>query len=187
MDVGCHLGGDLRRLILDGAPSDKLYGVDIVSHWEVGYELYHDKDRFVAHFIEADVLSSEEDPALRALLGRVDIISISALLHQWPWDQQVEVAKKLVAFSKPGSLVVGYQIGNVEGKEVVFPATKRAVWRHDLVSFERMWRQVGVETGSTWETQAVLRSWESIGQNSESNKFLEPGNRALDFVVTRVQ
>jgi hypothetical protein len=187
MDVGCHLGGDLRRLVIDGAPSDNLHGVDIVSHWDVGYELYRDKDRFAAHFIEADVLSSKEDPALWALLGRVDIISISALLHQWPWDQQVAAAKILVAFSKPGSVVVGYQIGNVEGKEVVFPATKRAVWRHDSTSLERMWRQVGAETGSTWETKAVLRSWESIGQDSESNSFLEPGNRALDFVITRAK
>lgn len=187
MDVGCHLGSDLRRLALDGAPSSHLYGVDIVSHWDLGFELYRDKGRFGAHFVEADFTSEDDNCELFALKGRVGIISISALLHQWSWNDQVTAAKKLVAFSKPGSLVVGYQIGNVQGKEVVFPATKRAVWRHDPASFERMWKQVGVETGSSWETKATLRTWESIGQDSESNKFLEKGNMALDFVVERVQ
>ena len=146
--------------------------------------MYRDKGRFAAHFIETNILSSE-DPALLALAGHVGIISISALLHQWSWEDQVKAGKKLVTFSKPGSLVVGYQIGNTEGKEVIFPSTKRAVWRHDPVSFEKMWNQVGVETGSTWETKASLRTWESIGQNSENNAFLEPGNMVLDFVVTR--
>lgn len=36
LDIGCFLGQDLRRLVADGAPPDKLYAIDIVSHWDVG-------------------------------------------------------------------------------------------------------------------------------------------------------
>ncbi|KAH8651958.1 hypothetical protein BGZ60DRAFT_520072 [Tricladium varicosporioides] len=62
VDVGCFVGHDLRRLVYDGAPSKNLYGVDIISHWEVGYEMFRDLDHFGATFIEADILS--DAPAL---------------------------------------------------------------------------------------------------------------------------
>ena len=184
MDVGCFLGGDLRRLVFDGAPAENLYGVDIVSHWDVGYALFRDKGRFAAHFIEADILSSD-NPALQALRGRVDVISISAVLHQWAWKDQVEAAEKLVAFSKRGSLVIGYQIGNVEGKQIVNRAFQLPQWRHDPASFEKMWNQVGGETGSTWETKAWLRSWEDMGWDPKDQAWMEPGDKVIDFVVTR--
>lgn len=68
----------MRRLVFDGVPSANLYGIDIVSHWDVGYALYRDRGRFEAHFIEADILSSDKNPALQGLKGHMDIISISA-------------------------------------------------------------------------------------------------------------
>ncbi|KAF7916440.1 uncharacterized protein EAE98_010739 [Botrytis deweyae] len=64
MDVGCFLRHDLRRLVYDGAPSDKIYAVDIVSHWE---------------FIEADILS--ESKVLAPLRGQVDIIAVTQLIR----------------------------------------------------------------------------------------------------------
>ena len=184
MDVGCFLGGDLRRLACDGAPSDKMYGVDIVSHWEVGYALYRDKGRFDAKFIEANILS--DDPTLMALKGRIDVISVSSVIHQWRWEGQIEVAKKLVAFSKPGSLVVGYQIGNEKGREIMVRALRMRVWRHDPTSFEKMWSVVGAETNTTWKTKAWLRSWAEMGWDPKDQSFLEPGDMAIDFVVTRI-
>ena len=174
----------MRRLVFDGAPSDNLYGVDIVSHWDVGYELFRDRGCFTAHFIEADIMSSD-NAALLALKGRVDIINVSAVLHQWAWDDQVKAAKKLVAFSKPGSLVMAYQIGNAQSKQVMNPALQLPQWRHDPASFEKMWNQVGAETGSTWETKAWLCSWEAMGWDPEDTAWMDPGDQVIDFVVTR--
>lgn len=90
IDIGCFLGSDLRRLAFDGAPTENLYGVDIVSHWDVGFVLYRDQDKFKTHFIEADLLSIDEDndagsgetTPLQALRATADIVSISAVLHQ---------------------------------------------------------------------------------------------------------
>jgi len=56
LDVGYFIGRDLRQLVFDGAPSDRLYDVDIVSHWDVGYNLFRDRDKFQAHIIECDIL-----------------------------------------------------------------------------------------------------------------------------------
>ena len=53
---------------------------------------------------------------------------------------------------------MGYQIGNVEAKEVVNEVLHLKLWRHDAASFAKMWDQAGAETGTTWETEARLRS-----------------------------
>ena len=114
----------------------------------------------------------------------MDVISISAVLHQWDWQGQVDAAKKVAAFSKPGSLVVGYQIGNVEAQQLKFKVSVPQ-WRHDPASFDKMWNQVGAETGSKWETKARLLTWEDIGLDPAETAFMDPGDRILDFVVTR--
>ena len=183
MDVGCFLGHDLRRLVFDGAPSTNLYGVDIVSHWGVGYDLFRDRDRFSAHFIEADILS--EQSALLALRGQLDIISITHVFHQWDWEGQVVAAKKVCEFTRAGSMVVGCQIGNVEAKDVVSKTIQAPQWRHNPASFQRLWDQVGAETGTKWKCQAWLRSWEDMGWDPKDQAWMEDGARVIDFVVTR--
>lgn len=195
IDIGCFLGSDLRRLAFDGAPTENLYGVDIVSHWDVGFALYRDQDKFRAHFIEADMLSINEDnnaageaTPLQALRATADIVSISAVLHQWDWDDQVKAAKKVAALTKgTDALVVGYQIGNVEAKQIWNEALKLHHWRHTPESFAKLWDQVGAETGTAWKTEGKLLSFEEMGWDSEDNKWMEPGDKALNFVVTRLE
>ena len=80
MDVGCFIGHDLRRLVYEGVPCENIYGVDIVSHWDVGFDMFRDRDRFNAHFIEADILSTA-DAALMTLKGKVDVVSITQVAH----------------------------------------------------------------------------------------------------------
>lgn len=102
----------MHRLSFDGAPTGNMYGVDIVSHWDVWYELFRDQDRFGVHFIESDILLLE-NPKRQPLIGQVDILSVSMVLHPWDWNDQLEAAKTLVTFTKPGPLILGHQIGNV--------------------------------------------------------------------------
>ncbi|GAM41070.1 hypothetical protein TCE0_041r13910 [Talaromyces pinophilus] len=196
IDIGCFLGSDLRRLAFDGAPTENLYGVDIVSHWDVGFALYRDQDKFKAHFIEADLLSIGEDnnagsgetTRFQALRATADIVSISAVLHQWDWDDQIKAAKKVVALTKgPDALVVGHQIGNVEAKQVWNKALQVHHWRHTPESFAKLWDQVGAETGTAWKTEGKLLSFEEMGWDPEDNRWMEPGDKALNFVVTRLK
>jgi hypothetical protein len=62
LEIGSFIGQDMRRLVVDGAPSDKLIAVDIVNFWDLGYEMFRDRDKFEAHFIEADLI--HPNPAL---------------------------------------------------------------------------------------------------------------------------
>jgi len=74
LDIGCYTGTDLRRLAMDGAPTANLYGSDIVNHWDLGYELFHDADKFHAHYLESDLLYPSK--ALRRLQGEIDVVSL---------------------------------------------------------------------------------------------------------------
>ena len=178
----------MRQLVFDGAPSDKMYGVDIISHWDVGFEMYRDKGRFEARFIEADMLD-DTNQALTQLLGEMDIISVSALLHQWDWAGQVRAARRIVKFSRPGveALVVGHQIGNVTAKEMTMVGIKAPFYRHNAQSFARMWDQVGEETGTKWMTQARLLTWDDLGWDSTDVAWMMEGDCLIDFVVKRVE
>lgn len=185
LDVGAFLGGDFRQCIFDGAPSDRMYGIDIVSHWDVGYKLYRDRDQFKGKLLVADI-NADGNPELDALHGKMDIISISAVLHQWDWQKQLSTAKRLVRFSSgKDAIVIGHQVGNLEAQEIELMNTM--TYRHTPDSWANMWKEVGEETGTKWESQARLLTWEDIGWDAEDVAWMEPGARVLDFVVTRIE
>lgn len=191
IDVGCFTGGDFRQCVFDGAPSTNMLGFDIADHWEVGYDLYRDRDKFSGRFVEADLMAvdTEKSPAeLQALKGNVSIVHISQVLHQWDWKGQAEACKKLVYFSKPGTLIVGFQIGSAEAKEVQHPQLSDYThWRHDPQSLQKMWDSVGKDTGTKWKVEAWVRNWQFIGLDESDNKFMRPDDAPVDFVVERVE
>ena len=135
-------------------------------------------------------MTSDTDAApteVKALRGKTSIIHISAVLHQWDWNGQLEAAKKLVVFSKVGTLVVGHQIGNEEGKEVENPHFEGSkYWRQDPESLKKLWNEVAEQTGTKWEAQAWLRPWEVLGMGAKDAAFMEPGAAPVDFVVERM-
>jgi hypothetical protein len=188
LDVGCYVGQDLRRLAFEGAPTDGLYGNDIVNHWDLGYELFNDKDRFYASYVESDILYPNEE--LSKLQGQMHIIHIVHVLHQWDWDTQILACKELVKLSKQesGSLIVGYQGGTSD-------IAKRTTWNkehnqkeftlHDPESFERMWNIVGQETGTKWSTKAEIVPWSELETRLEDVSYLGSDFGLLRFQVTR--
>jgi hypothetical protein len=141
--------------------------------------MFHDRDHFNAHFIEADILS--ETPAFAPLKGNVDIVEVAQVLHQWNWDGQIKAAKILSTFTKPGSIVVGNQIGNPKSQEVSLKSLMIPVYKHNPDSFEKRWNQVGGEIGSKWETQAWLRSFEDMGWDPSDAAWMEPGVGIIEF------
>ena len=186
LDVGCFLGQDLRRLVFDGAPSDHLHAVDIVSHWDVGYDMFCDRGRFSAHFMEADILHPNE--ALQALHSSIGIISITHVFHQWGWDDQIAAGMQLTALSRPGTLVVGFQVGTV-GENLIKASdlAKSDCYWHSPETFQRMWNQVGEETGTAWASEAQLKTWEEIGWDPQETAYLGEEARILQFVVHRTR
>ncbi|KAI0472211.1 hypothetical protein F4859DRAFT_522162 [Xylaria cf. heliscus] len=187
MDVGTFIGHDLRRLAYDGAPSEKLIGVDIVNFSELSYEFFRDRGRFHGRFIEADFLSSS--PELLALKGQIDIVVVSQLLHQWDWENQAKALETLITFTKPapGSSIVGNQIGNTVAQSVnVKRLPSATIWRHNQESLAKMFEVAGKATGSQWENQAWLRSSSEMGWDEKDMAWMEPGVCVIEFVANRV-
>ncbi|KAI0437929.1 hypothetical protein F4803DRAFT_536854 [Xylaria telfairii] len=185
-DIGTFIGHDLRRLIYDGAPSKNLYGVDIINTFDIGYEFFRDRDTFGGHFIEADFINSSASPELTALKNKVDILIVSQVLHQWSWINQFNAAKILVEFTKPGTWVVGNQVGNVVPQAVSNPGMPTPIYRHSPDSFIKMWEEVGTTTATQFETWATLRPLEDLGFDPRDMVWAEEGLGVLEFRVKRI-
>ena len=186
MDVGTFIGQALRQLAFEGIPSSQLYGIDIVSHWKLGYECFRDGDTFKGHYMEADILADPPTPALKDLEGKVEVILINHVFHQWRWDTQVKCAKRLARLSKgKGSLVVGMQVGHRKGQELVIPILGVPLFHHDPKTWSTLWEQVGLETNTKWETKAELKTWDEGGWDSKYQGWQDEGGCLIQFVVTR--
>jgi hypothetical protein len=92
------------------------------------------------YFIEGDIVNPNAE--LLVFRGAIDIISITHVLHQWTWDDQVAALKQLVALSRPGALVVGFQICATKGKALESFVSKENPYWHDPESSRRTWDQV---------------------------------------------
>ena len=129
----------------------------------MGYDIYLDRDRFSAHFIEADILYPNVE--LTALRGMVDLVSITHVLHQWDWGDQVKAVEQLVGLSSGrGAVVVGFQVGSVgvREKKASGLANSDAYW-HDPEIFQGMWDEVGKKMGTEWTCEARMLGWEEVG------------------------
>lgn len=94
--------------------------------------------------------------------------------------------KALVKFSKPNSVVVGNQMGNTTPQDFSLPALPLPLWRHDEKTFAKMWAEVGLATGTKWEVEAWMRTFEEMEWSAEDAKLMEEGIRVVEFVVRRV-
>ena len=121
--------------------------------------------------MEAQTLSDE--PRLLRLRGRVDVIAVPAMMRQWAWKDQVEAAKKLVIFSKPGLMVIGYQLANVEGLQAVNPALQVPQGRHDPV-----WLRCGTGRG---RDRGVVEQLGRYGKGSQISGVDEAGSQSHRF------
>ena len=159
----------------------------IVSHWDVGYDLFRDRRRFDAQFVENDTLHpSAELLSIAHGLGGFDVVAISLVLHQLDWDEQVVALKQVVGLTGVRGMVVGFQVGNVPAK--LQPNTnyggKSQLW-HDFEGFQGLWGQIGVETGTKWECEVVWKTWEQCEYAQTDIAYLGENARMMGWVARR--
>ncbi|KAK3173825.1 hypothetical protein OEA41_007157 [Lepraria neglecta] len=194
LDLGCCFGQDLRHMAADGAPTEKMYSSDIIPEfWDISYDLYRDAGHMKARFIPADVL----DPAspLVELQGKLDILLANQVFHLFDWERQVEAGKNMVALSRLGTWLVGYQIGSSVGRAVPVRTTtggeaggagSKTKFFHTPETWREMWRQVQRETGTEWEVESSLRPLKEWGLEDEDSAWMGPAARGFEFIVRRV-
>ena len=149
--------------------------------------MFMDEKRFSGvRFIEADLMAEGETDQVKTLKGKVDIINLAYVLHQWNWEGQVRAAKKVAEFTRKGSLIVGIQVGHVVEGERVARMMPIKQFRHTTESFQRMWREAGKEMGVEWKVEVQMKECGDLGWDERDYEWIEEGWRILEFVVERM-
>ena len=136
-----------------------------------------------------DVL--DPDGAYPRLKGKVDVLHAASFLHLWNWEGQVEVAGRMVGLmrDKEGVVMLGRDVGNVRpgykerSTSGVEGQGRRQMWRHDVASCERMWKEVGERTGTQWRVNAGL---DDIMRDAVDPRWHDADTRRLVWEVERV-
>ncbi len=194
LDAGCCFGQVLRFLAhREQIPAGQLYGVDLEPALvEMGYALFRDEGRFGAHMLSGDLLADPAAPEaeqLAPLDHSIDVVHVASVLHCWAWDDMLRVAKRLVGFTRPrpGSLIVGNQMGSLNAGVYAMPTGNGYNYRHNVSSMGRFWKQVGEETGTEWQVESGLFLPQAVRDNLEQSwAKIDPGLRMIWFMATRV-
>lgn len=185
LDLGCCFGQELRRLIFDGAPAENLYGADLrPEFFDLGYELFLDREKCQAKFIAADLF--EEPEELMALSGKLSIIYAGAFFHLFDRPQQLAVAKMVTKLLKPevGSMVLGRQVGSVTPgvyEHGTNPTSR--MFRHDEQTWKDLWAEAGRDVGVEWDVEVELVD---AYKDIKNLNFGDSTVRQLRFCVRRV-
>ena len=185
LDLGCCFGQEIRKLIFDGAPSENLYGTDLrPDFYELGYELFRDRQTCKAMFFPSNVF--EPNAERDALNGTISIVYAGAFFHLFDRPEQLQVARRVVSLlaPRPGTLILGRQVGNVTPGRFEH-GTNSGGWmyRHNEQSWQQFWDEVGAETGTKWESWAELK----MTARFQKPGFNEGGARQMYFAVRRVK
>lgn len=136
----------MRALAAAGAPSENLYATDLRgTFWELGYELFKDRERLQSRFIEADALADDAG-GLGELDGKIDIIMAGSFLHLFNYAGQFKACERIVRLLRPvkGSMLLGRQVGCVvAGETAPWMSHRENIYRHNEESFKSMWEQGG--------------------------------------------
>ncbi|KAI9700479.1 MAG: hypothetical protein M1820_006778 [Bogoriella megaspora] len=183
----------MRLLADDGISATQLVGIDIVDFWGLGFELFRDQESEfgkAAKFSKGDILDLDSLERGLGDDGKVDVVYVSQVLHQFDVERQVAAAKNLLAVTRgPGSLIVGAQIGYQTGRESLMkvPPGEPQPWMHDGGSWAELWRRVEREMGMELKVETRLREREEYRMDRETTKFMGEDMRVLEFQVTRVK
>ena len=192
LDSGCCFGQEIRYLVHSyHIPATQLYGFDLEPRFtNFGYELFRDRGSLNATFLSGDITAAPESSGagdLDSLVGRMDIVFASSFLHVWDWDDMMHATKRLVSFLKPrpGSMVVGRQLGSLVAGSHAMPTKTGCNYRHNVESMRRFWEQIGREMNMRWTLEGGLyEGEETIGNQGAS--WSEPNMRMLWFMAVRV-
>lgn len=193
LDVGCCFGQDVRKLVVDGVPSDRVVGLDLAPQfYNLGRRLFRDdvevngRPVLEFDFYARDITDDAADWA--PLQNRFDVLNLTSFLHIWNWDTQVKVACRLVSFfrKRPGVFAVGSSLGSRVGGEFPNLEGDGTNFRQSPETFEKFWKEVGERTETRWDVQSDLKLIDASTSNA-GQKWAEPNMGVLFFEVVLKQ
>jgi len=179
LDLACAFGHAARNLVYDGAPEENVISGDLrQGFWDLGYQLYRDKDKFHGVFHQGDFL----DPTyLQEYIGKFDMIHNSAFLHLFDLPQQYEIIDRLIQLlsNEPGTVLFGRTVGNSITCTMTHPERPGQIfYQHNEESFREMWKHVAGD--EKWDVNVRFHTKEG---NIAPNGGL---HGRLVFIITRI-
>lgn len=120
LDIGCCVGSDMRRLILDGATSEYMLGVDLESaFFQIGFEIFQDQLKLPKNiFIQADIFEDDFIEKIQngmkmrkmnsnRLFQGFDLVQLGAVIHLLT-EEKIEYLLKVIydrLLRKEGTLI----------------------------------------------------------------------------------
>lgn len=159
LDLGCCFGQDIRKLLVDGAPSDNIIGVDTESRFiDLGYDLFGDRETLKARFYTGDVFAED---FLHEFRGKIDIIFAGSFLHLFSFEQQKVIVAQLGKLLRPkkGSLVFGRHMATAEqGGTIRKNALGWDLYHHSPDTIRQLW---DTAPDGQWEVSSNLVDYAS--------------------------
>ncbi|KAL6703698.1 hypothetical protein ACN47E_009392 [Coniothyrium glycines] len=179
LDMACCFGQTIRELVAAGAPAENIYGCDLQADFiDLGYRLFKDGGKLKANFLMADIFDASS--TLQDLKGKIDIIFAGSFFHLWGYEKQIQVSKAVAALlcPKPGSMILGRQVGAVEAAEQV--SATGTMYRHNVESLRKQWQEIGKDLGIEFQVEASLQCL-----SQQHSDWHTSGTRRLWFVIRR--
>lgn len=189
---------DTRKLVYDGVPAENVYGTDLHGeYFAYGYKLFRDESVIPkGHFIAADILD-KSNQGLQALERKVDVLNATYMHHVFSIEEQHDVLKRFISLlnDEPGVMVTGRVTGHLQAGYHELSNAKSTtkggqakIWEHDVESFEKLWKEVGKETGTQWDVKAWFWRFgnHTGGQDKPPNWHRKKEHGIVTFIVTRL-
>lgn len=151
LDIGCCFGTDLRAMILDGASSNHVFGVDLNSEYiDIGLDiLFCDRDRMQNKFAVVDVLASriggQSYTFDKRVQSGIDVVYCGSVYHLLDLQQQKRLTHvvSLILNANPsrnGGLFIGRTAGSTEQRPFLRSTSQQSQLRymHSVTSFRDM-------------------------------------------------
>ncbi|KAJ6095478.1 hypothetical protein N7486_006224 [Penicillium sp. IBT 16267x] len=179
LDLGCGLGQDMRRLVFDGAPSEKLIGLELrQSFVDLGYELFQDRSSLKSHFLFQSFF--EDTPEINRIAKTVKVINSGYFMHMWDCAKQVEIAKRMIHLlsSAKGSIITGVHFGSRSSGKWK-SAKNKEMFLHNSDTLNELWQQCARDTATSWDVRCVV-------EDDEYCRDLDPEACHLRWVAERL-
>jgi SAM-dependent methyltransferase len=154
LDLGCAFGHTARNLVYDGAAQENIISGDLRQEfWDLGYELFRDRNKFKGTFHQGDIFDPDY---LSEFDGQIDIVHVSAFFHLFDLDEQKAIVRRLLRLvsSKPGTVIFGRQVGNTIPSYKKHPyRAGQGFYQHNEEGFRAMFDSVA---NGKWDIQTWL-------------------------------
>jgi SAM-dependent methyltransferase len=175
LDVGCCLGQDIRKLVLDGVPSSQITGLELEQTFiDLGFSLFKDKDHLKTKFLKANILTDVD--TLSQFEGKMSSIYIGMVLVLFNYEEQKTVLRNLlkILVDDGTGILVGNTVGHKDG--LAFPGMMGKMTQlHNLETWKKLWKEVEEETGfmvKTWEDFMHISPEGTYGWRAEDRNIL---------------